>query len=101
MLSTACYAYYTHVVASTACYAGILFSRVNLNDCDEVLPAAVADLRDLLSREGALQALVHKSPGRQSKEHVLLQLAVLSIFSLYDITSPHQGQKLGWAHCTS
>ena len=104
MLSTACYthgyAYYSNVAVST-CYAGILFSKVNLNDCDEVLPAAIADLRDLLSREGALQALVHKSPGRQSKEHVLLQLVVLSIFSLYDITCTHQGQKLGWAHFTS
>lgn len=79
----------------TACHAGILFSKVNLNDCDEVLPAATADLRDLLTREGAVQALVHKSPGQQSKEHVLLQLAVLSMFSLYDITTTQQGQKLG------
>lgn len=84
-----------HDSVLTACYAGILFSKVNLNDCDEVLPAAMADLRDLLTREGALQALVHKSPGQQSKEHVLLQLAVLSMFSLYDITSANQGQKLG------
>ena len=60
-----------------------------------MLPAAIADLRDVLTREGALQALMHKSPGQQSKEHVLLQLAVLSMFSLYDITSIHQEQKLG------
>ena len=68
---------------------------MNLNDCDEVLPAAIADLNDLLSREGAVRALVHKSPGQQNKEHVLLQLAVLSMFSMHDITSAQQGQKLG------
>ena len=84
--------YLMHVAA---CHAGILFSKVNLNNCDEMLPAAIADLRDLLSREGTLQALVHKSLGKQSKEHVLLQLAVLSMFSLYDITSTHEEQKLG------
>ena len=73
--------------------AGILFSKVNLNDCDEVLPAAIADLNDLLSRQGVLQAFLVNKPAQQSNEHVLLQLAVLSMFSMYDITDSGRDQQ--------
>lgn len=76
--------------------AGILFSKVNLNDCDEVLPAAIADLNDFLGRQGALQAFLHKGPAQQSSEHVLLQLAVVSMFSMQDIAGAAGEQQLRW-----
>ncbi|DBA73433.1 TPA: hypothetical protein ACH3X1_011469 [Trebouxia sp. C0004] len=76
---------------------GILFSKVNLNDCDEVLPAAMADLHDLLGRQGALQAFLHKGPTQQRSEHVLLQLAVLSMFSMHDIAAASAEQQLRYA----
>ncbi len=67
---------------------------MNLNDCDEVLPAAMADLNDLLGRQGALQAFLHKGPTQQRSEHVLLQLAVLSMFSMHDIAAASANQQL-------
>lgn len=73
---------------------GILFSKVNLNDCDEVLPAAMADLKDLLSRQGTLQAFLHPGPTQQGSEHVLLQLAVLSMFSMHDLAGASGDQQL-------
>ncbi|KAA6424776.1 MAG: hypothetical protein FRX49_05443 [Trebouxia sp. A1-2] len=76
---------------------GILFSKVNLNDCDELLPAAMADLNDLLGRQGALQAFLHKGPTQQRSEHVLLQLAVLSMFSMHDIAAAPTDQQLRYA----
>ena len=72
--------------------AGILFSKVNLSDCDVVLPAAISDLNDLLGRQAVLQAFLVNKPGQQSREHVLLQLAVLSMFSMHDITSAADDQ---------
>lgn len=55
----------------------------------------MADLQDFLSREGALQALTHKASSAQGREHVLLQVAVLSMFSLYDVTASAAAQHLG------
>ena len=74
--------------------AGILFSKVNLSSCDEVLPAALADLNDLLERQGPLQAFLRKGPAQQSSEHILLQLAVLAMFSMFDITGTSGDQQL-------
>lgn len=76
-------------------FAGTLFSKVNLSDCDQILPAAVADLQDFLSRDGALQAFTQRANSPQGCEHVLLQLAVLSMFSLYDLSATAVGQTLG------
>ena len=72
--------------------AGILFSKVNLSDCDEVLPAAISDLNDLLGRQAVLQAFLVNKGAQNSREHVLLQLAVLSMFSMHDITSAADDQ---------
>lgn len=76
-------------------FAGTLFSKVNLSDCDQILPAAVADLQDFLGRDGALQAFTQRANSPQGCEHVLLQLAVLSMFSLYDLSATAAGQTLG------
>lgn len=77
---------------------GILFVKVNLNNCDEVLPAAISDLNDLLGRQGALQAFLHKGPAQQGSEHVLLRLAVLSMFSVHDLTATSGDQQLRCGH---
>ena len=73
--------------------AGTLFSKVNLSDCEQILPAAIFDVQDFLSRDGALQAFTHKANSPQGANNVLLQLAVLSMFSLFDVSG--SSAKLG------
>jgi hypothetical protein len=77
-------------MAST--YAGVLFTRINLDTFDEVLLGASADLEDLLGRPPVAQG--GNGEARRS-DAVLMQLAVMAIFVAWNINWSPPGHTPG------